>query len=56
MNPKLLSMPAGSPGECPPMERTSLPDPLHHAVRVSMDVRSLAVAIVTTVVVVFALQ
>jgi len=38
------------------MERPSLPDPAHLTDRVSIDVRGLALAIVTTVVVVFALQ
>ena len=49
-------MPASSGGACPPIERPLLPDPTHVTNRVSMDVRGLAVAIVTTVVVVFALQ
>jgi predicted PurR-regulated permease PerM len=38
------------------MERPSLPDPAHLTDRVSIDVRGLALAIVTAVVVVFALQ
>jgi predicted PurR-regulated permease PerM len=50
------SMPAGSGGEYPPVEGTSLPDPAHLTGHVSMDVRGMALAIVTTVVVVFALQ
>jgi predicted PurR-regulated permease PerM len=50
------SMPASSVGACPPIERPSLPDPAYLTNRVSMDVRGLAVAIVTTVVVVFALR
>lgn len=50
------SMPAGSGGEYPPVEGTSLPDPAHLTGHASMDVRGLALAIVTTVVVVFALQ
>jgi len=49
-------MPASSVGACPPIERPSLPDSTHLTDRVSMDVRGLAVAIVTAVVVVFALQ
>lgn len=56
VNPEPQSMPASSVGECPPIERTSLPDPAHLPVRVSLDVRGLALAIVTAVVVVFALQ
>jgi len=57
VNPEPQSMPASSVGgACPPIERPSLPDPAHLTDRVSMDVRGLAVAIVTTVVVVFALQ
>jgi len=56
VNPEPQSVPASSVGECPPIERTSLPDPAHLTVRVSMDVRDLAFAIVTIVVVVFALQ
>lgn len=50
------SMPTSSVEACPPMERPSLPDPAHLTDRVSIDVRGLALAIVTTVVVVFALQ
>ncbi len=50
------SMPASSAGACPPIESTSLPDPAHRTDRVSIDVRGLALAIVTTIVVVFALQ
>jgi predicted PurR-regulated permease PerM len=50
------SMPASSVGGCPPIERPSLPDPAHLTDRLSMDLRGLAVAIVTTVVVVFALR
>ena len=56
VNPEPQSMPASPAGECPPIERTSLPDPAHLTNRVSLDVRGLALAIVTTVVVVFALQ
>jgi predicted PurR-regulated permease PerM len=48
-------MPASSGEACPPIE-TSLPDPAHLTDRMSMDVRGLALAIVTAVVVVFALQ
>jgi predicted PurR-regulated permease PerM len=56
VNPEPQSMPPSSVGACPPIERPSLLDPAHLTDRVSMDVRGLAVAIVTTVVVVFALQ
>jgi predicted PurR-regulated permease PerM len=57
VNPEPQSMQASSVGgACPPIERPSLPDHAHLTDRVSMDVRGLAVAIVTTVVVVFALQ
>ena len=57
VNPEPLSMPASSAeGDCPPIEITSLPNPAHLTGRVSMDVRGLALVIVTTVVVVFALQ
>lgn len=56
VNPEPQSMPASSVGECPPIERMSLPGPAHLPVRVSLDVRGLALAIVTAVVVVFALQ
>ena len=50
------SMPASSVGACPPIESTSLPDPAHLTERVPTGARSLALLIVTTVVVVFALQ
>lgn len=50
------SMPARSVEACPSIESTSLPDPAHLTDRVSIDMRGLALAIVTTVVVVFALQ
>ena len=56
VNREPQSMPASSVEACPPMERPSLPDPAHLTDRVSIDVRGLALAIVTTVVVVFALQ
>ena len=56
VNPEPRSMPAGSSGECLPIESTSVPDPAPLTDRMSMDVRGLALAIVTTVVVVFALQ
>jgi predicted PurR-regulated permease PerM len=56
VNPDPQCMPASSVGACPPIERPSLPDSTHLTDRVSMDVRGLAVAIVTAVVVVFALQ
>jgi predicted PurR-regulated permease PerM len=50
------SMSAVSVEACPPIERISLPAPAHLTDRVSIDMRGLALAIVTTVVVVFALQ
>lgn len=57
VTPEPQSMPVSSAeGECPPIEITSLPNPAHLTGRVSMDVRGLALAIVTAVVVVFALQ
>jgi predicted PurR-regulated permease PerM len=56
VNAEPQSMLASSVGGCPPRERPSLPDLAHLTGRLSMDVRGLAVAIVTTVVVVFALQ
>jgi len=56
VNPEPQSMPVGSLGACPPIGSTSLPDPAHLTDRVSIDVRGLALAIVTTIVVVFALQ
>ena len=56
VNPEPQGMPASSVGACPPIEKPSLPDPAHLTDRVSIDVRGLALAIVTTVVVVFALQ
>jgi predicted PurR-regulated permease PerM len=56
VNPDPQCMPASSVGVSPPIERPSLPDSTHLTDRVSMDVRGLAVAIVTAVVVVFALQ
>jgi predicted PurR-regulated permease PerM len=56
LNLEPQSLPATSVGEWPPIEKTSLPNPAPHTDRVSMDVRGLALAIVTTVVVVFALQ
>jgi predicted PurR-regulated permease PerM len=55
-NPEPQSMQAGSVGACTPVETASLPDPAHLTEPVSIDVRGLALAIVTTVVVVFALQ
>jgi predicted PurR-regulated permease PerM len=55
-NPEPQSMQAGSVGGCTPVETASLPDPTHLTDPVSIDVRGLALAIVTTVVVVFALQ
>jgi predicted PurR-regulated permease PerM len=56
VNAEPRSIPASSVGARPPIERPSLPDPAHLTDRVSMDVRGLALAIVTAVVVVFALQ
>ncbi len=56
VNPEPQSMPARLVGEYPPIERTSLPDTSPLTDCVSMDMRGLALAIVTTVVVVFALQ
>jgi predicted PurR-regulated permease PerM len=56
MNPEPQSMPAGLVEACPPIESISLPDPAHLTDRVSIDMRGMALAIVTTVVVVFALQ
>lgn len=56
VNPDPQCMPASSVGACPPIGRPSLPGSTHLTDRVSMDVRGLAVAIVTAVVVVFALQ
>jgi predicted PurR-regulated permease PerM len=55
-NPEPQSMQAGSVGACTPVETASLLDPAHLTDPVSIDVRGLAWAIVTTVVVVFALQ
>ena len=55
-NPEPQSLPDGSVGACTPIESTSLPDTAHLIDRVSIDVRGLALAIVTTVVVIFALQ
>ena len=54
VNPEPQRVSAGS--VCDPIESTSLPDPAHLTDRVSIDVRGLALAIVTTVVVIFALQ
>lgn len=51
-----VSPDGSSEGECPPIKSTSLPDPADLTDRVSMDLRGLAVAIVTIVVVVYALQ
>jgi predicted PurR-regulated permease PerM len=56
VSPEPQSMSAGSVEACPPIESISLPDPAHLTDRVSIDMRGLALAIVTTVVVVFALQ
>ena len=56
VNPEPQGIPAGSSGECLPIESTSVPDPAPLTDRMSMDVRGLALAIVTTVVVAFALQ
>ena len=54
--PEPRPMPDDSAGGCPPIERASLPNPTHLTARVSIDVRGLALAIVTTAVAVFALQ
>ena len=56
VNTELRSIPVSSVGACPPIENASVPDPAPLTDRMSMDVRGLALAIVTTVVVVFALQ
>jgi predicted PurR-regulated permease PerM len=56
LNSESQSLPAGSVGACTPIEMPSLPDSALLPLRVSIDVRGLALAIVTTVVVVFALQ
>jgi predicted PurR-regulated permease PerM len=56
VNFEAQSMPASSVGACPPIKSTSLPDPAHLTERVPTGARSLALLIVTTVVVVFALQ
>jgi predicted PurR-regulated permease PerM len=56
VSPEPQSMSAGSVEACPPIESISLPDDAHVTDRVSIDMRGLALAIVTTVVVVFALQ
>jgi len=56
VNPEPQSMPASSVSACPSIERPLLPDPAHLTDRVSIDVRGLALALVATVVVVFALQ
>ena len=45
-----------SVGACPPIERTSLPDPAQVTGREPMGAQSLALTIVTTVIVIFALQ
>lgn len=55
-NPESQSIQAGSVGVGTSVASTSLPDPAHLTDPVSIDVRGLALAIVTTVVVVFALQ
>lgn len=56
VKPEPQRISASSEGECPPIESTLLPDSAHLPVRVSMDMRDLALAIVTAVVVAFALQ
>ena len=48
--------PDGSVEECPPIEGTSLQDPADLSDRVSIDMRGMALAIMTTVVMVFALD
>jgi hypothetical protein len=55
-NSEPQSMSAGSVEACSPIESISLPDPAHLTDPVSIDVGGLALAIVTTVVVVFVLQ
>lgn len=56
VSPAPQSMPTSLGGECPPIERTSLQNPTDLTDRVSVDMRGLAWAIVTIVVVVYALQ
>jgi predicted PurR-regulated permease PerM len=56
VSPEPQSMLAGSVDAFPPIESISLPDPAHLTDSISIDMRGLALAIVTTVVVVFALQ
>ena len=56
VTPEPRPMPDGSTGECPPIEMAPPSAPAHLTTRVSIDVRGLALAIVTTVVAVFALQ
>ena len=56
VNPEPQSTPAGSVGELPPMEGTSSPDPTQLTVRMPVNARGLALAILATVAVVFALQ
>jgi predicted PurR-regulated permease PerM len=56
VSPEPQSMPAGSAEACTPIESVSLPVPAHLSDRVSIDMQALALAIVTAVVVVFALQ
>ena len=56
VSPEPQGMSAGSVEAYPPIESISLPDTAHLTDRVSIDMRALALAIVTTVVVVFALQ
>ena len=56
VNPEPQNIPASSIGECPPIENASLPNTAPLTNNGSMDLRSLALAIVTGVVVVFALQ
>jgi predicted PurR-regulated permease PerM len=56
VKPEPQSLPASSVGAFPPIESTSFPDDAHVTDPMSMDLRALALAIVTTVVVVFALQ
>ena len=56
VNPEPQSTPAGSLGEPPPTEGTTSPDPTQLTVRMPVNARGLALAILATVAVVFALQ
>lgn len=54
--PEPRPLPDGPAGRCLPIDIASLPDPAHPTARVSIDVRGLAMTLVTAVVVAFALQ